>query len=145
MDITSINPSAHADQDSFPIGNGNFEHIPFVAKGQAVTALARRLTRGVEITEGTTVAVPEAEAMAIVTAVVDPTQLRIDLERKRFSLASTPSGELLITLGARMWTAAISCDGANGRSRLEAKLAGDAIWPTPEAGYTNPVMRYPGA
>lgn len=142
MDITNINPSAHADQDDFPIGRGRFVHIPFVAKGQAVTALARRLARGVEVADEVRIAVPESEAIAIATAVVDPSSLRVDLERRRFSLVTTPSGETLVTLSAHVWTAAVSCDGANGRSRLESKMSGESVWPAPDNALAEPVMRY---
>lgn len=142
MDISNINPGAHADQAEFPVGGGQFVAIPTVAKAQAVTALARRLHRGVEVADGVDLTVPEPEAMAIATAVVDPSGLRNDLERKRFSLATTPSGDLLVTLRADLWTAAVSCDGANGRSRLDAKLAGDPVWPLAEEDSAEPVMRY---
>lgn len=142
MDISNINPSAHADQTEFPVGGGQFVPLPAVAKGQAVTALARKLHRGVEVAEGTVLSMPEPEAMAIATSVVDPTRLRLDIERRRFSLASTPSGDLLLTLGADLWTAAVSCDGANGRSRLEAKLAGDPVWPLAAEDSPEPLLRY---
>jgi hypothetical protein len=77
MDISNTNPSAHSDQDEFPIGDGKFIHLPQVAKGQSVTAAARKLTRGLELSDEVLLKVPEDEAMAIATATVDPTQLRL--------------------------------------------------------------------
>jgi hypothetical protein len=142
MDIKTVNPSAHSDQEEFPIGGGKFLHLPTVAKGQSVTAAARKLTRGVDFGEGAVLAVPEPEAMAIATAVVDPTQLRLDIERKRVSLHLTPSGETLVSVQGRVWAAGASADGANGRGRLEAKLAGRAVWPLPVDGDGRPSMRY---
>jgi hypothetical protein len=72
MDLSSINPNAYSDQEQFPIGDGKFLSIPTVAKSQAITAASRKLQRGLEIFEGVTLQVPAAEAMAIATAVVDP-------------------------------------------------------------------------
>lgn len=142
MDIKAVNPSAHSDQEEFPIGGGKFLHLPTVAKGQSVTAAARKLTRGVDFGDGVVLSVPEPEAMAIATAVVDPTQLRLDIERKRVSLHLTPSGETLVSVQGRVWAAGASADGANGRGRLEAKLAGRAVWPLPVDGDGKPSMRY---
>ncbi len=142
MDIKNVNPSAHSDQEEFPIGGGKFLHLPTVAKGQSVTAAARKLARGVDFGEGVVLSVPEPEAMAIATAVVDPTQLRLDIERKRVSLHLTPSGETLVSVQGRVWSAGASADGANGRGRLEAKLAGRAVWPLPVDGDGRPSMRY---
>lgn len=142
MDISNTNPSAHADQDQFPIGDGKFLHLPRVAKGQSVTAAARKLTRGLELADDVLLEVPEEEAMAIATATVDPTQLRLDIERKRVSLDRTPSGHMLVSVLVRVWTAGVSCDGANGRGRTEARLAGDAVWPHPESQSSEPSMRY---
>lgn len=142
MDLTNINPSAYADQDRFPIGEGKFLTIPTVAKGQAVTAASRKLQRGVEIYEGVTLRVPDGEAMAIASAVVDPTQLRLDVERKRVSMHRTPSGYTLVSIEARVWAAGISSDGANGRGRLEVKLAGGSVWPLPAEDGADPTMHY---
>lgn len=142
MDLSSINPNAHNDQEQFPVGDGNFVRIPLVAKGQSVTAASRRLQRGVEIYDGVTLALPPAEATAIAGAVVDPSQLRNDLERKRVSEHRTPSGYTLISVEARVWTTAVSPDGANGRGRLEVKLSGGAVWPLPEETDAIPSMRY---
>jgi hypothetical protein len=142
MDIKSVNPSAHSDQEEFPIGDGKFLRLPTVAKGQSVTAAARKLTRGVDFGDGIVLSVPEPEAMAIATAVVDPTQLRLDIERRRVSLHLTPSGETLVSVQGRVWSAGASADGANGRGRLEAKLAGRAVWPLPVDGDGKPSMRY---
>ena len=141
MDISNTNPSAHSDQDEFPIGDDKFIHLPQVAKGQSVTAAARKLTRGLELSDEVLLKVPEDEAMAIATAMVNPTQLRLDVERKRVSMHRTPSGNVLVSVLGRVWTAAVSCDGANGRGRTEARLAGDAVWPLPDAT-TEPSMRY---
>jgi hypothetical protein len=142
MDLSTVNPNAHNDQQSFPVGDGRFVEIPNVAKGQAVTAAARRLQRGIEIYDGVTLQVPAAEAMAIATAVVDPSQLRNDIERKRFSVHRTPSGYTLVSLETRVWTAATSPDGANGRGRLEVRLSGGAVWPLPNEDDAIPSMRY---
>lgn len=142
MDITNVNPSAHADQEQFPLGGGKFKHIPAVAKGQSVTAAARKLHRGVEIYEGVTISVPQPEATAIASSVVDPTALRNDLERKRVSMHRTPSGYTLVSVEARVWSAAVSCDGANGRGRLEVKLAGGSVWPLPDESTSDTSMRY---
>lgn len=131
MDLSSINPSAHADQTDFPIGQGKFKNLPTVAKGVSVTAAARKLNRGLEVAEGITVAVPEPEAMAIAGMVVNPTDVRLDIERRRYSLHRTPSGYMLVSLETRVWTAAVSCDGANGRARLDTRLGGGTIWPLP--------------
>lgn len=142
MDISTVNPSSHNDQEEFPVGENKFIHIPLVAKGQAITAASRKLQRGVEIYDGVTVSLPEAEATAIATAVVDPSQLRNDLERKRVSVHRTPSGYTLVSVEARVWTAAVSPDGANGRGRLEVKLAGGTVWPLPEETDATTSMRY---
>jgi hypothetical protein len=142
MDLSSANPSAYNDQEQFPIGEGHFIRIPTVAKGQAITAASRKLQRGVEIYDGVVLKVPSAEAMAIAVAVVDPSQLRNDLERKRFSLHRTPSGYTLVSLEAPVWIAAVSPDGANGRGRLEVKLTGGTVWPLPEEDDATPSMRY---
>jgi hypothetical protein len=142
MDLSSVNPNAHNDQEEFPVGEGNFVRIPSVAKGQSVTATSRRLQRGVEIYDGVTLALPQAEANAIAAAVVDPSQLRNDLERKRVSEHRTPSGYTLVSVEARVWTAAVSPDGANGRGRLEVKLGGGTVWPLPEETDSISSMRY---
>lgn len=142
MDLTNINPTAYADQEQFPLGGGEFLKIPTVAKAQSVTAASRKLQRGLEIFEGVTLRVPASEAMAIASAVVNPTQLRNDIERKRVSMHRTPSGYTLVSLEARVWAAAVSCDGANGRGRLEVKLAGGTVWPLPEESDAEPSMRY---
>lgn len=141
MDISNTNPSAHSDQDEFPIGDGEFIHLPLVAKGQSVTAAARKLIRGLELGDEVLLKVPEDEAMAIATATVNPTQLRLDIERKRVSMHRTPSGNVLVSVLGRVWTTAVCCDGANGRGRTEARLAGDAVWPLPHPT-TEPSMRY---
>jgi hypothetical protein len=142
MDLSSANPNAHNDQEQFPVGDGNFVRIPLVAKAQSVTAASRRLQRGVEVYDGVTLALPQAEATAIASAVVDPSQLRNDLERKRVSEHRTPSGYTLMSVEARVWTAAVSPDGANGRGRLEVKLGGGTVWPLPEETDAIPSMRY---
>lgn len=142
MDLSSVNPNAHNDQEQFPVGDGNFVRVPLVAKGQSITAASRRLQRGVEIYDGVTLALPPAEATAIAGAVVDPSQLRNDLERKRVSEHRTPSGYTLMSVEARVWTTAVSPDGANGRGRLEVKLGGGAVWPLPEETDAIPSMRY---
>jgi hypothetical protein len=142
MDISTANPNAHNDQEQFPVGEGNFVRIPLVAKAQSVTAASRRLQRGVEVYDGVTLALPQAEASAIASAVVDPSQLRNDLERKRVSEHRTPSGYTLMSVEARVWTAAVSPDGANGRGRLEVKLGGGTVWPLPEETDAIPSMRY---
>jgi hypothetical protein len=142
MDITSINPSAHADQDEFPVGKGKFVHLPFVAKGQSVTAAARKLAKGLDLGEEVVLPVPENEAMAIAASVVDPTALRLDLERKRVSYHRTPSGHELVSVEARVWAAGVSCDGANGRGVFDAKYHGEPVWPLPEEGTGEPTMRY---
>jgi hypothetical protein len=131
MDIDRINPAAHSDQTDFPIGDGKFKTLPTVAKGVAVTAAARKLNRGMEVADGIVVSMPEQEAMAIASTVVNPTELRIDVDRKRYSLHRTPSGHMLVSLETRVWTAAVSCDGANGRARLDTRLAGGSVWPLP--------------
>lgn len=142
MDLSNINPNAHNDQEQFPIGDGQFVCIPNVAKAQSVTAASRRLQRGIEIYDGVTLQVPAVEAMAIASAVVDPSQLRNDIERKRFSVHRTPSGYTLVSLEARAWTAAVSPDGANGRGRLEVRLSGGTVWPLPDESDATPSMRY---
>ncbi|HTC60049.1 MAG TPA: hypothetical protein VK691_08020 [Solirubrobacteraceae bacterium] len=142
MDLSSVNPNAHADQEELPVGGGRFLRIPTVAKGQAVTAASRKLQRGIEIYEGVTLQLPAAEAAAVAAAVVDPSQLRNDIERKRVSMHRTPSGYTLVSLEARVWTAAVSCDGANGRGRLEVKLSGGTVWPQPEDDDPTPSLRY---
>ncbi len=124
------------------MGDGKFVAIPLVAKAQSVTAASRRLQRGVEVYDGVTVSLPEAEATAIASAVVDPSQLRNDLERKRVSIHRTPSGYTLVSVEARVWTSAVSPDGANGRGRLEVKLAGGTVWPLPEETDAVSSMRY---
>ncbi|MHB1571840.1 MAG: hypothetical protein ACYC0H_21910 [Solirubrobacteraceae bacterium] len=142
MDLNSINPNAHNDQEQFPIGDSKFVTIPLVAKAVSVTACSRRLQRGVEIYDGITIKVPEFEAAAIAAAVVDPTQVRTDMERKRFSFHRTPSGYTLISLETRLWTAALSPDGANGRGRLEVRLSGGSVWPLPDESDASASMRY---
>ncbi len=142
MDIKNVNPAAHSDQEEFPVGEGKFVNLPTVAKGQSVTAAARKLTRGIELGEGVVLSIPEPEAMAIATAVVDPTQLRVDVDRKRVSLHLTPSGHTLVSVQGRVWAAGVSADGANGRGRLEAKLSGRSVWPLPSNGDGKPAMRY---
>ncbi len=142
MDLSSVNPNAHNDQEQFPVGKGSFVRIAMVAKAQSVTAVSRRLQRGVEVYDGVTLELPQAEANAVASAVVDPSQLRNDLERKRVSEHRTPSGYTLISVEARVWTAAVSPDGANGRGRLEVKLGGGTVWPLPEEVEAIPSMRY---
>lgn len=142
MDIANANPNTHNDQEQFPIGDGRFLGIPTVAKGQAITAASRKLQRGFEIYEGVVLSLPQAEAGAIAAAVVDPSRLRNDIDRKRVSMHRTPSGYTLVSLEARVWSAAVSCDGANGRGRLEVKLAGEDVWPLPEESDATPSMRY---
>ncbi len=142
MDLSNVNPSAYNDQEQFPIGDGHFLKITAVAKGQAITAASRRLQRGIDVFDGVTLSVSPAEAMAIASAVVDPSQLRNDIERKRFSMHRTPSGYTMVSLEARVWTAAASPDGANGRGRLEVKLSGGEVWPLPDEGDAIPSMRY---
>ena len=142
MDLSSVNPNAHNDQEEFPVGEGHFVRIPLVAKAQSVTAASRRLQKGVEVYDGVTLSLPQAEANAIAGAVVDPSQLRNDLERKRVSEHRTPSGYTLVSVEARVWTAAVSPDGANGRGRLEVKLAGGTVWPLPEEADPTSSMRY---
>jgi hypothetical protein len=142
MDISNTNPSAHADQEAFPIGGGAFMNLPQVAKGQSVTAAARKLARGLELSDDVLLRVPEEEAMAIATATVDPTQLRLDVERRRVSMHRTPSGHVLVSVLVRVWASGVSCDGANGRGRTEARLAGEAVWPHPGSVGGEPSMRY---
>jgi hypothetical protein len=142
VDLSSVNPNVHNDQEQFPIGDGKFVPIPTVAKAQSVTAASRKLQRGVEIYDGVTLSLPEAEAAAIASAVVDPSQFRNDLERKRVSLHRTPSGYTLVSVEARVWTVAVSPDGANGRGRLEVKLGGGTVWPLPDTTDATPSMRY---
>jgi hypothetical protein len=47
-----------------------------------------------------------------------------------------------VSLEARVWTAAASPDGANGRGRLEVRLAGGEVWPLPEEEDAITSMQY---
>jgi hypothetical protein len=141
MDINTVNPGAHADQTDFPIGGGETKYIPAVAKGQAVTAAARKLVKGIDLGEGVTLSLPADAAMAIATAVVNPTALRLDIERRQVHFRDTPSGYTIVSLQARAWSAAISADGANGRGMLDSLLSHQPVWPEPVPG-EDAVMQY---
>lgn len=142
---SNINPSAYADVEQFPLGSGDTAYLPKQAKSQAANALAQKLSKGFEVVDGVKVSLHKDAADAVAASVVDPAAVRHMLDDGEFDHDDTPSGLRLVELRTRVWTAALSGDGANGRSRLEiATSLADGPWPIPRSG-VEPILSYHAA
>jgi hypothetical protein len=127
----SINAAAYREQTAFPVPGGTIT-IDRVADNRAVANLTTRLKP--YLGDG---------AAAVADVVVDPARARKDLGDGKFVHLDTPSGRQLRCLRCEGWTAVVSGDGANGRSRLDQQRTGEVDpWPLPGTVKGLPVLAY---
>ena len=111
--------------------------LPTTASGTAVKNAARRFEKGYEL--------PAGAAFAFGAAAVDPAFERGKVPPQdsiaNLTLIRTPSGQLLACHPARLWSALVSGDGSNGRSRYAIQTSGNgSARPWPIARHHRPAI-----
>lgn len=133
-------PISQAVASTIPITETESVTIPILARMADCNQLAASLTklRIGKLSAG----LPREAARAIAEAVVDPLEVAEDLAEQRFEHQDTPSGKQLVIVRCRVWTAAASIDGGNGRTRLRITLTTpDGPWPMPHSSQ-EPILMY---
>jgi hypothetical protein len=94
-------------------------NFPEPSAGAAVKSAAKRFE--------TAWGLPLEAAFAVAATIVDPTKARNAIDPKdpfeHLQRIQTPDGKLLLAVRARVWTALVSGDGGNGRSRYAIQTA----------------------
>jgi hypothetical protein len=114
--------------------------VPIIAAGSAVKAAAKRFASAYDL--------PPAAAFAFAAATVDPAAERNKINNGRptdhLRLIQTPSGLFLACHYAQLWTANVSGDGSNGRSRYSIQTArqsaGSRLRPWPIGRHHRPAI-----
>ena len=118
---------------------GETVDFPNVASGTAVKNSAKRFSSAWDL--------PPEAAFALATAMVDPAAERNTIVAKspyeHLQAIQTPAGKFLLAHRGLVWTALVSGDGSNGRSRYEIQTAngnGPRLRPWPIGRHHKPAI-----